>query len=101
MQNAIEMAIVERLVSALWCARRARRFETAHLNIAAKRYLQDEWREAESKLYDAMPWRKRGLAVKSNFYFEMLDRGAEKSLSVAGAEATASHGFRETFFVSG
>ena len=31
-QNPVEMAIAERLVSALWRARRARRFEAAHLN---------------------------------------------------------------------
>ena len=36
-QTALEMACVERVVSALWRSRRLRRYEQAHLNIAAKR----------------------------------------------------------------
>jgi hypothetical protein len=36
-QTALEMAFAERVVSALWRSRRLRRYEQAHLNIAAKR----------------------------------------------------------------
>jgi hypothetical protein len=51
-QNAVEMAIAERLVSALWRARRARRFETAHLNIMAAKVerLREELANAEREL---------------------------------------------------
>jgi hypothetical protein len=41
-RNAFEMSCAERVVSAMWRARRARRYETSHLNAAAD--------EAEAKL---------------------------------------------------
>ena len=53
-QNAVEMAIAERLASALWRTRRARRYETAHLSKEAERVeqLRDSLGERERELAD-------------------------------------------------